>query len=89
MGKQYNAKSTKKVSSPEKIYLERRGRKTEQVTPLVVGFHPNLPNLTCILHNHHCVINTSPQFSGAIPKPPPPPPPQLPIVACLTLGISH
>ena len=29
MGKQYSTKSTKQVNSPEKIYLERRGRKIE------------------------------------------------------------
>ena len=42
----------------------------EQVTPLVLTFHPDLPHLTHILHTNQCVINTSPWLRGALPEPP-------------------
>ena len=42
----------------------------EQVTPLVVTFHPDLPHLTRILHDHQCVINPSMRLKGALPRPP-------------------
>ena len=42
----------------------------EQVTLLVVTFHPNLPFPTGILHQHQCVINTSLQLRGALPGSP-------------------
>ena len=32
----------------------------KQIVLQVVSFHPNLPNLTRVLHDHQCVINTSP-----------------------------
>ena len=38
----------------------------EQVMPLVVMFHPDLPHLTCILHDHQCVINTSTRLKGVL-----------------------
>ena len=40
----------------------------EQVTPLVVTFHPDLPHLTHILRDHQCVINMSPRLREALPK---------------------
>ena len=42
----------------------------EQVTPLVVTFHPDLPFLTHILRNNQCIIITSPRLWGALPEPP-------------------
>ena len=50
--------------------LGSREKKIEQVTPLVVTFHPDLPHLTHILNDYQCVISTSPRLSGALPKPP-------------------
>ena len=47
-----------------------RIKNKEQVTPLVVTFHPDLPPLTRILRNNQCVINTSPRLRGALPEPP-------------------
>ena len=41
----------------------------EQVMPLVVMFHPHLPHLMLILHDHQCVINTSMHLKGALPRP--------------------
>ena len=41
-----------------------------QVIPLVVGFHPDLPHLTCILHQYQRVVDTSPQLKKALSRPP-------------------
>ena len=65
---QHQIDKASELSREDLLRKERKNK--EQVTPLVVGFHPNLPNLTRILHDHQCVINTSPRLSGAIPKPP-------------------
>ena len=50
--------------------LKPKVKNKEQVTPLVVTFHPDLPHLTRILRDHQCIINTSLQLKGALPKPP-------------------
>ena len=42
----------------------------KQTVPLVISFHPDLPNLTRILHNHQCIIHTSPRLKEAIPNTP-------------------
>ena len=52
------------------LLTTRTKEKKEQVTPLVVTYHPDLSHLTYILHNHQCVLNTSPQLKGALPRPP-------------------
>ena len=36
------------------------GKKKEQVTLLAVMIYPDLPHLKHILHDHQCIINTSP-----------------------------
>ena len=46
--------------SKEDLLRKERKKDKEQVTPLVVRFHPKLPNLMRILHDYQCVINTSP-----------------------------
>ena len=44
-------------------------KESEQVTTLVVTFHPNLPHLMRILHNYQCVIDISPpHLKEALPK---------------------
>ena len=48
--------------------LTPRTKESEQVTPLVVTFHPDLPHLTRILRDHQCVIDISPRLKGALPK---------------------
>ena len=40
--------------------LTSRRKDRKQITPLVVGFHPDLPHLMHILHQYQCIINTSP-----------------------------
>ena len=50
--------------------LTSRRKITEQVTPLVVTYHPDLPHLTRVLHNNQCIINMSTRLKGALPKPP-------------------
>ena len=42
----------------DKLSLVSEQRETEQVTPLVVTYHQDLPHLTRILQDHQCVINT-------------------------------
>ena len=43
----------------------------QQTVPLVISFHPDLPNLTRVLHDHQCLIHTSPRLKETIPNPPP------------------
>ena len=50
--------------------LTPREKESKQITPLVVTFHPDLPHLTRILHDHQCVIDISPCLKGAFPRPP-------------------
>ena len=40
--------------------LAPKVKNKEQVNRLVVTFHPDVPLLTCTLHNNQYVINTSP-----------------------------
>ena len=54
--------------SRDQLLTPRSRKESEQVTPLVVTFHPNLPHLTRILHNHQCVIDISPRLKEALPK---------------------
>ena len=48
----------------EQLLIPRIKRESEQVTPLVVTFHPDLPHLTRILRDHQCVIDISPRLNG-------------------------
>ena len=50
--------------------LTPRRRKAQQVTPLVVTFHPDLPHLSGVLRECQCLINVSPRLKGALPQPP-------------------
>ena len=43
-------------------------KENEQVTPLVVTLHPDLPHLMRILRDHQYVINISPRLREALPK---------------------
>ena len=43
---------------------------TKQTVPFVVTYHPDLPNLTRVLLDHQCVIDTSPRLKEALPNPP-------------------
>ena len=52
----------------EQLLIPRIKRESEQVTPLVVTFHPDLPHLTRILRDHQCVIDISPRLTEALPK---------------------
>ena len=52
----------------EQLLIPRTKRESEQVTPLVVTFHPDLPHLTRILRDHQCVIDISPRLKEALPK---------------------
>ena len=52
----------------EELLMPRIHKESEQVTPLVVTFHPDLPHLTRILHDHQCVIDISPRLREALPK---------------------
>ena len=45
-------------------------KKNEQVTPLVVKFHPDLLHLTRILLDHQYIIDISPRLREALPKSP-------------------
>ena len=47
-----------------------KSNKKEQVAPLVVTFHPDLPHLTRILYNNQCLIKISQRLRVALPKPP-------------------
>ena len=42
----------------------------KQTVPLVINFQPDLPNLTRILHDHQCVMHTSPHLKEALLNPP-------------------
>ena len=50
--------------------LTPRPRKAQQITPFVVTFHPDLPHLSGVLRECHCLIDLSPQLKGAFPQPP-------------------
>ena len=50
--------------------LTPQRRDIKQVTPLVVTFHLDLPDLTCILCNYQCIIHTSLRLKDAVPRPP-------------------
>ena len=50
--------------------LTPKPRKAEQITPLVVTFHPDLPYLCGLLRECHCLFNVSQRLKGALPKPP-------------------
>ena len=50
----------KATESNREDLLGPKVRNKEQVTPLVVTFHPDLSPLTCILDNNQCIVNTSP-----------------------------
>ena len=41
----------------------------KQTVPLVISFHPDLPNLMCILHDYQCVILTSALLKEILPNP--------------------
>ena len=34
----------------------------KQIVPLMVNFHSDLPNLTRVLHDHQCIVHTSPRL---------------------------
>ena len=42
----------------------------KHTVPLVINFHPDLPNLTRVLHDHQCVVHTSPRLKEILPNPP-------------------
>ena len=44
-------------------------RKVQQVTPLVVAFHLDLPHLSGVLRECQCLMNVSQRLKGAIPGP--------------------
>ena len=50
--------------------LTPRPRKAQQITPFVITFHPDLPNLPGVLCECQCLINVSPRLKGALPQPP-------------------
>ena len=60
--------------SREELLIPRKRKESEQVTPLVVTFHSDLPRLARILRDHQCVIDTSPRLREELPK--------CPLVAC-------
>ena len=52
----------------EELLIPRVYKENEQVAPLVVTFHPDLPHLTRSLHDHQCIIDISPRFREALLK---------------------
>ena len=42
----------------------------KQTAPLVINFHPDLPNLTHFFRDHQCIIHTSPHLKEALLNPP-------------------
>ena len=50
--------------------LTQQEKESKQITPLVVTFHPDLPHLSSILHDHQCIIDISTCLKGAFPRPP-------------------
>ena len=52
----------------EELLTPQVYKENEQVSPLVVTFHPDLPHLTHILHDHQCVIDISLRLREALPK---------------------
>ena len=50
--------------------LTSRPKKAGQISPLVVTYHPDLPNSMRILHDHQCVIDASPRLRGVLLEPP-------------------
>ena len=68
MGKEYNEGLRRLLECRDELLTPRSRKESEQVTPLVVTFHPNLRHLTRILYNHQCVIDISPRLKEALPK---------------------
>ena len=50
--------------------LQPEVRKSKQITPFVVTYHPDLPPFQSILRKHQCVIDISPRLKGALLEPP-------------------
>ena len=48
--------------------LEQQTKENEQVTPLVITFHPDLPHLTRILQDHQCIIDIFPHLREVLPR---------------------
>ena len=54
--------------SLEQLFIPQTKRESEQVTPLVVTFLPDLPHLTHILRDHQCIVDISRHLKQALPK---------------------
>ena len=66
-GEEVQSQIEKATRNRREELLMPREKENEQVTLLVVTFHPDLPHLIRTLHDHQCIINTFPQLRGTNP----------------------
>ena len=67
-GEEVQLQINKATSYQRQELLHPKIKTTEQITPLVATYHPDLPHLSRILHNHQGIIDISSRLKEVVPR---------------------